>query len=76
MVLARDRKPCEGWSEALAATAQDSVKDELLLEGVPVDELEEGGWNLVNRRRPQPDEVWLVALDPVLGAEIEKAGPA
>ena len=44
VILARDRKPREGWEEALVLARKSIVNDELLLDGIPEHEFDGGEW--------------------------------
>ena len=44
IILARGRKPREGWRNALERVSETISDDELLLETVPVDELDQDEW--------------------------------
>ena len=44
VILARDRKPREGWAEALVIARKNIVSDELLLDGIPEHEFDGGEW--------------------------------
>jgi antitoxin MazE len=44
VILARNRKPREGWREALQAAKHLIARDELLLERIPESEFENDEW--------------------------------
>ena len=44
VILARDRKPREGWKEAARAAKESIAGDELLLEGIPEYEFDRNEW--------------------------------
>ena len=44
IILARGRKPREGWRNALERASETISDDELLLETVPVDEFDQDEW--------------------------------
>ena len=44
VILARRRKPREGWKEALAAAKPSRASDELLLDGIPEQEFDRDEW--------------------------------
>jgi len=44
VILARDRRPREGWKEALEAAGDSSSADELLLDGIPEQEFDRDEW--------------------------------
>jgi antitoxin MazE len=44
LILSRTRKPREGWSAALAAVRESIENDELLMDGIPMDEFEDDEW--------------------------------
>ena len=44
VILARDRKPREGWKEALVAAREKIAGDELLLDGIPEQEFDRNEW--------------------------------
>ena len=44
VILARDRKPREGWKEAVLAARETIPSDELLLEDIPEQEFDHDEW--------------------------------
>ena len=44
VILARDRRPREGWKEALEAARDSIAGDELLLDGIPEHEFDRNEW--------------------------------
>ena len=44
VILARDRKPREGWEEALVIARKGIANDELLLDGIPEHEFDGDEW--------------------------------
>ena len=44
VILARNRKPREGWKEAAAAAREGIANDELLLDGIPEQEFDRDEW--------------------------------
>ena len=44
LILARDRKPREGWREAVIAAGKTYGRDELLLDGIPESEFDCTDW--------------------------------
>lgn len=44
VILAKDRKPREGWSEALVAARATLAHDALLLDGIPENEFDRDQW--------------------------------
>ena len=44
VILARERKPREGWKEVLAAAGTREAGEELLMEGIPEGEIDGDAW--------------------------------
>jgi mRNA-degrading endonuclease toxin of MazEF toxin-antitoxin module/antitoxin component of MazEF toxin-antitoxin module len=72
LIISPEHQPRQGWDDAFRASS-DTAHDELMLEITEPDEFDHSGMAAVGG--PQLDKVWLAALDPTQGAEIQKTCP-
>jgi len=73
VVISAARSPRQGWEEQFQPPGQ-RHSDEILLKEELENEFDHKEWRWASAF-PMRDEVWLIALDPAHGSEIQKTRP-